>query len=84
MKSITIHNLDDSLENKISEYAEKYNTSLNKAIQALLRKSLNLDNSRELKKTEFQRFLGIWSEKEFQEFEKENQEFSKIDSSDWV
>ena len=40
MKSITIHNLDETLENLIKERAKKQGKSLNKTIQALLNEAL--------------------------------------------
>jgi hypothetical protein len=84
MKSITIHNLDSSLDSLLREKAKKNGTSLNKTIQTLLRKSLGLSpdvdsNHRE----EFMDLFGIWSKQDENEFLSKTKDFTVVDPRDW-
>ena len=84
MKSITIHNLDDSLDSLIREKARKSGLSLNKTIQLLLRKALGFKNSpEEGHKDEFMELFGAWSQKDEMEFNKRTGDFSKVNKADW-
>ncbi len=81
MKSITIHGLDDTLAQLISEKARHQGTSLNKTIKTLLRRALGLLEQQ--KKNDFSEFSGIWTQKEFEKFEHSVKDFEKIDRQDW-
>lgn len=81
MKSITVHNLDNELHNGIKEHAQMYGLSLNKTIKKLLKKSLGISTTK--KKNDFSKFVGVWSDKEFKEFEKNTQQFEVIDEEEW-
>ncbi|MDY6970131.1 MAG: hypothetical protein SVR08_15965 [Spirochaetota bacterium] len=60
MKSITIHNLDDSLASLIQEKAEKEGLSLNKTIKVLLKKPLGLGTDTDnYHKSEFIDLFGV-------------------------
>jgi hypothetical protein len=84
MKSITIHNLDDSLEALIDEKAKKSGNSLNKTIQLLLKQALGLNSKyNNNNKEEFLDFFGVWSKKDEIEFNRKTRDFSKIDKVDW-
>jgi plasmid stability protein len=84
MKSITIHNLDNTLEQRIKERARKHGTSLNKTIQTLLKEALGLTkNPRPDHKSEFIDLFGIWTEKDAEEFRRETSSFNQIDKQDW-
>jgi hypothetical protein len=84
MKSITIHNLDDSLEILIREKAKKQGISLNKTIQMLLKQSLGLNpKSSNNHKEDFLDLFGCWSKKDELEFNKKTQDFNKINELDW-
>lgn len=81
MKSITIHGLDETLDGLLQEKAEQEGTSLNKIIKKLLQQSLGV--SKQQKKFDFSEFSGIWTQAEFEEFERSTRDFEKIDSRDW-
>lgn len=81
MKSLTIHNLDDTLDSVIRERAQREGTSLNKMIKKLLTESLGVAKKR--KRSDFSEFTGLWSKREFRNFEKAAQDFEKIDQQDW-
>ena len=81
MKSITIHNLEDSLDSRIREKAKKQGTSLNKTIQLLLKQALGLKpRPKQDNKDDFMDLCGVWSN----EFSKNTGDFNRIDESDWT
>lgn len=81
MKSITIHDLDDTLDRLLQEKADQNGTSLNKIIKGLLRQSLGV--SKQQKKNDFSEFSGIWTQEEYEKFEHSVKDFEKIDRQDW-
>ena len=81
MKSITIHNLDDTLNRLLQEKAGQDGTSLNQTIKGLLQEALGI--SKQQKKFDFSEFSGIWTKKESEEFERAVKDFEKIDPRDW-
>ncbi len=84
MKSITLHNIDDSLYEKISELASKNATSLNKTIQALLINTLGLVRKKTTDhSSDFKEFLGVWTQTDQSEFQHAIKDLEKIDRSDW-
>ena len=82
MKSITIHNLDDELYSMIRIEAKKNRRSMNQEIKDKLfnyfSSKVNERNDLSLKK-----FLGIWSENDYLEFNENIKDFDKISESDW-
>ncbi len=83
MKSITLHNLDPELAQAIEQLAESSDLSQNKTIKKLLRKALGLDDPQK-KKPDFNKFCGIWSEKDLADFEKSMEVFEKVDKDLWL
>lgn len=84
MKSISIHGLDDQLNQKIIEQARRKGLSLNKTIKALLEEALglNTDSARD-HRDDFIEFLGVWRNEDVREFELAIKDFQKIDPEDW-
>jgi len=83
MKSITIHGLDETMDKLIRQNAQTQGTSLNKTIKELLRESLGI-SKKHTRKNRFDKFYGIWSKKEANEFDKIIQEeFETIDDEEW-
>ncbi len=82
MKSITLHNLEDALAQKIEEYAREQNTSLNRAAQGLLRQALGLEKGRR-SQPDFREFSGIWSENEYKKFNAALADFESVHPDDW-
>ena len=80
MKSITIHGLDDTIDRLLQEKADQDGTSLNKIIKGLLRQSLGV--SKQQKKFDFSEFSGIWTQEEFEEFERSVKDSERIDSQE--
>jgi hypothetical protein len=83
MKSITIHNLEDSLALLIQEKAKKNGLSLNKTIKMLLRKSLGLNDKREDNKEEFLDLFGVWTKNDEKQFIKRVEVFNNVEAKDW-
>ena len=84
MKSITIHNLDDSLALLIQEKARKEGLSLNRAVKLLLCEALGLSPTSSVdRKADFAEFCGVWSESDQQEFEAKIKDLRQVDGSDW-
>ena len=84
MKSITIHNLEPELEAGIVAEAQRYNLSLNKTIKKLLSESTGLSlKKKNIKRVDFSDLAGVWTKKEFEEFEVNTKIFEQIDKEDW-
>ncbi|MDO8452511.1 MAG: hypothetical protein Q7S79_02045 [bacterium] len=82
MKSLTIHQLDDTTSNLLEKKAEENGASLNKTIKDILRSSLGVDNKAS-NETFFEEFLGVWTKKDNDSFQKNTKAFERIDSNDW-
>lgn len=83
MKSITIHDLDETMGKLIRQKAQSQGMSLNKTIKELLKEPLGI-SKKQLKKDRFDKFYGIWSKKKADEFDKIiNEEFETIDEEGW-
>lgn len=84
MKSITIHNLDDSLEAMIEEKAREQGLSLNKTVKMLLGRALGVERGGNGgRKADFAEFSGVWSKADQKEFDKKTEPLRQIDSQDW-
>ncbi len=84
MKSITIHNLDDTLNALIREKARKERISFNKIIQQLLRQALGLKSSgNDIHKNDFSDLCGVWDKNDLKEFNKKLKEFNETDMREW-
>lgn len=84
MKSITVHNMDDNLVQKISEKARQKGLSLNKTIKNLLQEALGLQPKKETDHTkDFQDLCGIWTDEDLEEFESSTADLDRIDPEDW-
>lgn len=83
MKSITIHRLDNSLATLIQQEADRTGLSLNKTIKLVLSKAFGLQTTTTTKKADFSKFSGVWTEEEYREFEKNTEDFERIDPEDW-
>lgn len=84
MKSITVHGMEDALAKRLQLQAQAQGQSLNKTIKQLLAKSLGMRyKKKSFPKHDFSEFCGVWSEKDYKEFEKNTALFEKIDKEDW-
>ena len=84
MKSITIHDLDDSLDALIQEKAKEEGLSLNRTVKMLLRKALGLEpGGNGDRRAGFAEFSGVWSKADATEFERNMKDLRKVDPRDW-
>lgn len=85
LKSITIHGLDESLENLISEKAQRQGTSLNQTIKMLLRQSLGISaDAVKKRQAAFADIFGTWSKTDEKAFINKTKDFEHIDRKDWL
>ncbi len=82
MKSITIHNLDTAIAQKIQQMANEMGLSQNKLIKRLLRQSLGLSDIPS-ERNDFEKFCGCWSEQEAENFTTNTSTFDAIDTELW-
>ena len=82
MKSITIHGLDDELDEKIRAKAEAEGLSLNKTIKLLVRDALGI-GERQDRREDFKDLLGTWSAADLEVFNRATEDFGQIDAADW-
>ena len=80
-KSITIHGISEELDQKIQEKSHEYKLSQNKTVKKILEDSL-LENKKKREKV-LEKFFGIWTKKEAEEFEKLIEDNERIDEEDW-
>jgi predicted DNA-binding ribbon-helix-helix protein len=81
MKSITIHNLDQNLYQELKKHASEKDLSLNKLVKKLLELQLGL--KKQSKKADFSSFNQLWNDKDYQEFQETQSEFSSVNQDDW-
>lgn len=81
LTSITIHNLDPIVYEKLKERASMSSISLNRLMKLLLAQSLGLEKSTKI--ADFSEFSQVWSESERAEFETSQRHFSSVDPEDW-
>jgi hypothetical protein len=84
VKSITIHDLDDSLEAMIEQKAREEGLSLNKTVKMLLRQALGLaPGGNGDKKADFTEFCGVWTKADEAEFARNTKDLRQVDPRDW-
>lgn len=83
MKSITIHNLEPELEESLVVEAKRLGLSLNKTVKKVLKESLGTDARYKKRKKIFSKYAGVWTQEEFEEFERNTQDDERIFKKDW-
>ena len=69
MNSITIHKMDNQLAKELKRRAKSESVSVNAMVKRLLAEALGIKVSKEpLHKSEFEPFLGLWSDEDAKEF----------------
>lgn len=70
MKSITLHEIDEDLEQALVNIAQQEGISLNRLVNRLLREQLGLTNEPIDYRADFAEFCGVWSTEEAEQFDK--------------
>ena len=86
MDKITIHGLDDELEEIIRKLAERDGTSLSRAAFELLRIGAGLVKPTPEQSSvgsSLDRYIGSWTSDEADEFDAAVQEFQTVDETAW-
>ena len=84
MKSITIHGVDDQLNDLIKSKAESEGLSVNKTVKKLLETSLGVKPQPEKKNfDDFKESCGLWTKADLDEFEDKTADLRKTDTKDW-
>lgn len=83
MKSITIHGLEDDLDEKIRSKAGEEGLILNKTLKLLVREALGMGSRRKDRRQDFQDLFGTWSSEDLEAFGRATEGFSRIDTEDW-
>ena len=82
MSQITLRKIPENVERQIRRIARETDTSINKTIIDLLKKSLGLRDT-ENKSRDLSDLSGTWSEEEAREFEENTRMFGHIDEEIW-
>ena len=83
MKSITIHGLDDEMDEQIRNRAGAAGLSLNKTIKLLLEGALGMRGRPLDRRKEFEDLSGAWSSADLESFSLATDDFGRIDAEDW-
>jgi ribosomal protein L10 len=84
MSSITIHNIDHTIDALIRKEAREKGTSLNKTVKQLLRKALNVKNEPQPDRLkDFRELCGVWTAQDARAFAEATEQFEKIDKDQW-
>jgi len=80
--SFTIHDIDEKLDNRLSEQARISGKSKNKLVKELLAQAVGLATEEGFA-DDYREFCGLWSGEEAAEFEAVQVENDQIDEDDW-
>ena len=77
MKTITLHNIDKTVDSVIRARAKKDKTSLNRTVQNILSENTGIQGKKI--RNDFDEFVGLWSSNDYKMFNKNISDFEKID-----
>ncbi len=83
MKSITVHNIDDTLSDLIQAEARRNGHSLNMTIKNILHRSLTAKATGTSNKIDLSEFIGTWTKDDYQEFIQNTKDQERIDWEEW-
>lgn len=81
MSSITIHDLDPALDERLTLGAKRARTSKNRLVKELLARGLGMPDAAD---DDYSEFIGMWSEEEASAFLAGQAENERVDSADWT
>lgn len=82
MSQITLRQIPDVLDKQLRSMARKNKTSLNKIVLSLLMKSQGLSTNSN-KKRDLTDLCGTWNSKQYNEFQKNMENFNQLDFKIW-
>jgi plasmid stability protein len=84
MGAMTIRGLDDITIAALKEKAKQEGTSINAALVKILRKELGIEKKKHTAVYhDLDHLAGTWDKKDFAEFQKNVEDFEKIDEKMW-
>lgn len=82
MSSITIHDIEDTLNDRLSREARRRRTSKNALIKQILAREMGLPVHGTYS-DDYREFAGVWSDEERREFETTQRANATVDAGDW-
>lgn len=82
MGSITIHDIDNELNRRLSDEAKRRQTSKNRLVKELLAASLGLPVTGGYS-DDYREFCGLWTAENVKEFEAGQNDNRRIDNAEW-
>lgn len=82
MNQITLRQIPENIYKQLGQIARKNNTSINKTILSLIKRSLGIKDSSN-KKRDLSDLAGTWGKDQFEEFKSNTKIFEKIDDEVW-
>lgn len=84
MGAMTIRGLDDVTVKALKEKAKREGTSINAALLKILRKELGVEKKKHAAVySDLDHLAGTWDRKQSREFQKNTEDFEKIDENMW-
>ncbi len=84
MGVMTVRGLDDDTIKALKEKAKREGTSINATLVKILRKELGIEKKRyTVVYHDLDHLAGTWDEKDLDEFQKNVEDFEKIDEKMW-
>ena len=83
MSSISIHNLDLSIEQKVKQLAKEKQQSINKTVKEILEARFETPTYKMGNRKRFEKFCGIWSDQEYENFCEATEDFNIVVEDDW-
>ena len=83
MSSITIHDIDETLRDRLGREARRRRTSKNALIKEILAREMGLPVNGTYA-DDYREFVGLWSAEEHREFGERQRENASVDPGDWT
>lgn len=84
MSTVTIRGLDDLTIKALKEKAKQEGTSVNATLVKLIQEELGLKKKKRMVVyNDLNHLAGTWSDKDYQEFQKNMEDFETIDETMW-
>jgi ABC-type phosphate/phosphonate transport system substrate-binding protein len=82
MASITIHDIDRTLNERLTDESRRRNRSKNQLIKEILSREMGLPVGVSYA-DDYSEFCGVWTAAEAAEFAESQKELSQVDPGDW-
>ena len=83
MRQLTVRGFDDELSDRLKGFAQREGISLNQAALRLLRKGAGLPETSGVIGNSLDHLFGVWTQEEYEQFNKEIEVFETIDEEMW-